>query len=356
MMHRPYKTWIELDRLALRYNIDKIRSKIGSQTKLLAVVKSNAYGHGLTLFSECADNLPGGGGVDGFCVDSVIEGRKLRGHGIKKPILVLGTSLPAALPIAQARDVTITISESNTLHFVAKKYPLAPFHLKIDTGLHRQGFYPSDLMPIIQYIKKNNLNLTGVYSHLAMADNKNFSQQQLAVFKNALGVVDSLLPNKKIIRHIAATGGTLLGKDFHYDAVRVGMGLYGCRSGFKPVLRWKAIVSELKQLNHGDYVGYDMTRHIAKQTCAAVIPIGYWHGFDRGLSNLGYVTIRGKKAPVLGRVSMDIIVVDVSRIPCKIGDTATIIGSAAVMAKQLDTSPYEIITRINPLIKKVVIN
>lgn len=345
-----YKVWLEINAKALKDNIQKIRGLISLTTKLFAVVKSNAYGHGLLTFSQLADKL----GVDGFCVDSVIEGVKLRQNKIQKPIIILGTTIIDTFSLASKNKLTITVSNWELLKQLKNHYPQLEFHLKIDTGMHRQGFYVNELGKTLQFIKKNKLKLTGFYSHLAMPSNKDFSEYQLSQFLEAEKIIINT-EFENLTKHLAATGGLLLDKKYHFDLVRIGMSLYGCREGFQPILSWYTVISEIKDLKKGDFVGYDLTEKINEVRKMAVLPIGYWHGFDRGLSQIGEVEINGKKARVLGRVSMDMIMVDITNIKSKIGDKVKVLGSAIEMANKINTTPYEIITRINPLIKKVII-
>jgi len=228
----------------------------------------------------------------------------------------------------------------------------------------------------------------GVFSHFAAADDFDYSQKQIEDFEGVIRKFDKA-GFKNALRHMAATGGLLLHRQAHFDMVRPGCGLYGYwpsdgaekffkedpsipqprASGwvaqgitdrdFRPVLSWKAIISEIKKIPKGSCIGYDLTEKVSCSKKIAVIPVGYWHGVDRGLSGKGEVLIYGKRCKILGRVSMDMIVVDVSGLPCKVFDEAVLIGkqgkeeiTAYEWAKKLGTSHYEIITRINPRIQK----
>ncbi|MBI4085009.1 MAG: alanine racemase [Candidatus Liptonbacteria bacterium] len=366
------RTWIELDSKAVKRNIETFRRLIGQNIKLWAVVKSNAYGHGLPVFPELADKF----GVDGFCVDSAVEGFRLREGGVKKPILVLGFTLPERMEEAAGKDITITISNQESFKALSRAKRKPFYHLKIDTGMHRQGFYPEDVAKMSKYMDSK---LSGVYSHFASAkDMKNpvqssYTENQFNNFKNAL----SLLEKKgfsNLTKHISASAGTIVSPEYHLDAVRVGIGLYGLwpsrrlKAAFsekirlEPVLSWKTIISEIKTAKTGGYVGYDMTEKITRPTRYALLPVGYWHGLSRLLSGRGEVLIKGKRARILGRVSMDMAVVDVSKINCKPGDIVTIIGksgrdelTATEMAELSGTSHYEFLTRLNPLMEKIVV-
>lgn len=373
-----YKTWIELDAQALRHNVAVFRKLLSPKTKLWAVVKSNAYGHGLLDFSKLANKF----GVDGFCVDSIPEAVKLRQADIKKPILVLGPTMNGDfIDEAYKNKITLTISNENALENLLRHKNIPEFHIKVDTGMHRQGFFLNELKRIINSIENWKLEirncLKGIYTHFAAAKdikNQKFTRQQFNIFQKAI-IFFEARGYKNLIKHTAATGGTLLDKRYHLDAVRVGAGLYGIYPSaelerqlgitskikdkiiLKPVLSWHSLISEIKQLKKGDYIGYDLTEKIVKPTDMAVVPIGYWHGFDRGLSKIGAVLIKGRRARVLGRVSMDLIAVDVTGINCAVGDSVAIINNeltAVQFGKKINTSAYEVLTRINPLIQKIL--
>jgi alanine racemase len=367
-----YKTWIEIKENAIAHNIQSFKKIIAPKVKLWSVVKSNAYGHGLVPFSQHADRH----GAQGFCVDSVPEALKLRKNSMKKPILVLGPTLFRELSaLAQNNDITLTVSNFDALTQLAKSRLKTKFHLKIDSGMHRQGFYPSDLPKVIRFIKNKKMGeqLIGVYTHFASAKDINYpayTDLQFANFQKALhGLEKSGFKN--LIRHAAATGGALVNPKYHLDAVRIGIGLYGLwpskelllqtkNVSLKPVLSWHALVSEIKMLKKGDYVGYDLVEKVSVPTKIAIIPIGYWHGFPRSLSGIGEILVNGKYAKVIGRVSMDLIVININGISCKPGDKVTIIGrqagselSAFDVAQKMGTIHYEFITRINPLIERI---
>lgn len=339
-----------------------------------AVVKSNAYGHGLVLFSKLADNL----GVDGFCVDSLIEGLRLRENKIKKPILVLGPTLPLLFPKAAASNIALSVSNFDALNKLAAFKNCPKFHLKIDTGMHRQGFLLNDVPKVIKIISSKPLlseKLSGIFTHFASAKDINYptyTEKQFDVFQKAIEKFKNA-GYKNLIKHCAATGGTLINKKYHLDAVRIGIGLYGGWPSreleiqiphvyFKPILSWKTIISEIKKIKAGEYIGYDLTERTVRPTKIAILPVGYWHGYSRALSGVGEVLIMGKRARVLGRVSMDILVVDTTGINCRPGDIVTLIGEdgkekvkAEELATKAGTSHYEFLTRINPLIERLLI-
>jgi len=370
-----YKVWVTISAEAVRQNIKKINSLLRPKTSLWAVVKSNAYGHGLLTFSQLVNKM----GADGFCVDSVVEGLKLRETGITKPVLVLGPTLfPELFKEAAVHDVTVTIATFEALTLLLKNKLRPKFHLKIDTGMRRQGFYLKDLPKVIKKIRTSDIVdlVTGVCTHFASAKDVNyptFTDRQFEEFQKAARFLHKH-GLKHLVQHCAATGATLINPKYHLDAVRVGTGLYGLwpsselatqlgnRLELVPALSWQSLVSEIKDAEVGDYVGYDLTERLSKKTKLAVIPIGYWHGYDRGLSGIGEVLIRGRRCRVVGRVSMDLIVVDATGTGVKVGDTAALIGrqksqevTAYEVAQKGATTHYEVVTRINPLIERVIV-
>lgn len=373
MENSGLRTWIEIDKSAAENNYKIFRKLIGKNCLLMAVVKSNAYGHGLLDFSRLLQKF----GADWFGSDSIIEALALRETGIKKNILVLGYTLPERLKEAAKNNISVTISSPAHLESVKRLRFSLPLkiHLKIDTGMHRQGFQLAELAKAVNLIKKlkNKLKVEGVYTHFAAAKNPSFpgdTLRQIKLFEEAIKILKSFGFNP--IKHAAATSGTIIFPQARYDLVRIGIGLYGIwpsketeaafkdRINLKPILAWKTIVGEIKNAAKGEQIGYDFTETFSKPTTVAILPIGYWHGFPRALSSIGKVLIKGKLARVLGRVSMDMIAIDVSGIRAKIGDEATIIGKDAKnkitaddIAGLANTSSYEILSRLNPLIKRI---
>ncbi len=369
------RTWIEIDSKAAKNNYAAFRRLLRPKTKLWSVVKSNAYGHGLVTFSKLADGL----GVDGFCVDSIVEGTRLREEGIQKPILVLGPTLHTRLTEAAANDVTVTISNFEALNALIRAKPPPFFHIKIDTGFHRQGFYLDDIRRVISKIKTQNSKLknrfSGLFTHFASAKDilyPGYTEMQFENFQRAIQMFENA-GYRKLIKHAAATGGTVMNKKYQLDAVRVGMGLYGYHGSAElelqsqkvqlaPVLRWQTIVSETKKIKKGDYIGYDMTERALQPGMMAILPVGYWHGFPRALSSVGQVLVRGKFAKVIGRVSMDLIAIDVTKIGAVPGDVVTLIGvqgaqsiGAFELGRMSGTSHYELLTRLNPLMERILV-
>ena len=377
MKNEGLRTWIEISKKALKNNYSIFRKLIGPKCQLMAVVKSNAYGHSLVDFSR----LVGDFGVDWLGVDSIVEAESLRREGIKKPVLVLGYTLLGKVEEATKNNVSLTVADLETLRNLrnfgrdGKKLKI---HLKIDTGMHRQGFFVSEIPEVIKILKsKPNIKLEGVYTHFSSAKDlasPSETLEQIEEFKKAIGLLESA-GFKNFIKHASATAGAILFPESHFDMVRIGIGLYGLwpskeiKNAFKnkiklePVLSWKTIVGQIRKIPKGSGIGYDLTEKITRNSMIAVLPIGYWHGFPRLLSSVGSVLVRGNKMRVLGRVSMDMVCINVTSVKSvKVGDDVILIGksgkfeiSADDIADLSGTTSYEIITRINPLIKRIIV-
>lgn len=363
--HTGLRTWVEIDTKAIHSNYRAFRKFIPKNVQIMGVVKSNAYGHNLTEFALELERC----GVDMLAVDSLVEALALRKEGVKKPILVLGYTLPDMFAKALHKNIHLTISSTEGLHTFLK-HPSAskiPIHLKVDTGMHRQGFLLSDIESVIKIVKGTKINISGLYTHFAEAkesEDRAFTKGQIAEFE--MWRTALLKEGFDPLVHAGATGGASYFPEAHFDMVRIGAGLCGFwqtleNLKLRPVLSWKTIISEVKIIPVGSGIGYGLTHKVEGTTRIAVCPIGYWHGYPRELSNNSEVLVRGARAKVLGRISMDMIVIDVTNIPStKIGEEVVLVGrsgkeeiTAAELASRARTSPYEILTRLNPLMKRI---
>ena len=372
--HHGLRTWIEVDRKAVAHNFAVFRGLIPRKTKLMAVVKSNAYGHGLISFSKEVARL----GADWLGVDSVTEARALRREGMKLPILVLGYTCPELFAEAAEQDISLTISSFESLTALQKAKCPTPLkvHIKVDTGMHRQGFVLSEQKALMSKVKnqKSKTIVEGLYTHFANAKNPAFpadTRAQIAEFEKWIRAFQKT--GLRPLVHTAATAGILLFPESHYDMVRIGIGLYGLwpareteaflrdKVTLKPALEWKSIVSEIKTLPKGVRVGYDYAETLARATTLAVVPVGYWHGYPRALSGIGRVLVRGKECKIIGRVSMDMLTIDITDVKrVRVGDEAVLIAknqsspaSFSGIALLTDSSWYEVATRLNPLIRRI---
>jgi len=233
--------------------------------------------------------------------------------------------------------------------------------------MHRQGFQESDILKLKEMlsVKPNNLNITGIYSHLLKASSKSISVKQNKLFQKMLKTLEF----KNVLTHLIATEAIFLYPDMKYDMTRIGLGLYGIYPSLekkkkfekifklKPVLSWYTIISEIKYVKKGETIGYKGTYTLTRDSKIGICPIGYWHGYTRRLSNLGYVLVNNKKAKILGNISMDMICIDLTDINCSVNDKVTLINediSIEKLSKLSDNYTYEFVTRLNPKIKKII--
>jgi len=367
------RTWVEIDTKAVERNFKTLKKLLSPRTEFAAVTKSNAYGHDLVEYSKLMEKL----GADMICVDSIMEAKALREAGIKKRILVLGYTLSENFKMAHGLRCALTISSYDNLrkiiHLDVGRPSGVGIHLKFDTGMSRQGFFKKDLDKIFELIEGHSVIVEGIYTHFAKAKIPNKKGDTYNQKKEFEEIIEAFRKRgHKVIAHAGATAGGIVYPETHFDMVRFGIGIYGLwpekavkqifekKFKLEPVLSWKSVVSEVKEVPKGRGVGYDLTHILKRKTKIAVVPVGYWHGYLRVLSNKSSVLIRGKRAKLLGRVSMGMIVVDVTDIKgVKPGDEVVLIGgqgkervSADELAELSGTINYEIVTRINPLSRR----
>lgn len=341
-------------------NMSVIKSKLKSGVKLCAVVKANAYGVGSKIISNIVYNH-----VDCYAVANLEEGIILRNIGIDKEILVLGCMNFAYVDQYVYNFLTPTIStvcEMSKLSREVKSSFLVEFGL--DTGMGRIGFSKKEEILTAKAIvsENKNIGLFGVFSHLATKENDiNFMYKQKGRFDELLECFDC----KNVVCHLSNTNAALNHQDFNYDMVRVGFGLYGMMEsdGLKPVISVESRVVKINNVKMGESIGYDRTFVASKDMVVAVVPLGYYDGMGRGLSNKGRVVINGRFANVVGRVCMDMFMVDVSDIECvDVGTKVVVLGGEGESKITLsdhagysDTSEYEVLARINNSRMNVVI-
>lgn len=374
--------WVEVSRKALTRNVSQFRRRVGSGRKLLAVVKANAYGHGILEVSRIAI----GAGADWLGVNSLEEGIELRRAGVRAPILVLGYVPLGRLGDAVAHGLRLTVYNKASVDGLAaacrRLKKKARVHVKVETGTNRQGVVEGELPAFARSIQRRpGLVLEGLSSHFANIEDTtdhSFPQRQLAAFERSVRGLEKAgieVP----IKHMSCTAATILFPETYFDMVRVGIGLYGLWPSketylscaldkresltLEPVLTWKARIAQVKRIAKGGAVGYGCTFRATRRTTLAVIPVGYYDGYDRGLSNTAYVLVRGQRAPLRGRVAMNFSTADVTDIPnVGIEDEVVLLGAGGrerITAEQLaalaGTISYEIVARINPLVPRIVV-
>lgn len=349
-------------------NYRYFRSKLETSTKLLVLVKANAYGHGAVQFASLMEEA----GADYLAVAYPVEGQELREAGIKSPIMVLtaGTdffneiidnNLEPGIPNLHSLKILCDILEKRGVTDF-------PIHLKLDTGMHRLGFMTEEIPELLDFLKDcRSVKVKSIYSHLAAADdpdNDAFTLGQISLFKgNADKMTESL--GYKPLYHILNSAGIERFAQYQFDMVRLGIGIYGVSAipgnHLSPVASFKCKVLQVKALNPGDgTIGYGRHGKIAPEgTVIATIPVGYADGLDRHLSRgKGYFTVNGHRVPTIGNICMDMTMLDVTGVDVKVGDTVTIFGedpTVTELAAILDTIPYEILTSVPRRIERIVL-
>lgn len=349
-------------------NYRYFRSKLRRETKLLVLVKANAYGHGAVEFALMMQNA----GADYLAVALPVEGIELRQAGISLPILVLtaGTDyfdeiidnhLEPGIPNLYTLQALVATLQSRGI----KDFPV---HIKLDTGMHRLGFMTSELEELIEYLRTHNeIKVKSIYSHLAVAEDPamdQFTLGQISMFgENAAKIDDAL--GYHLMWHIINSAGIERFPMYQYDMVRLGVGIYGISAlpevRLKPVASLKVKILQIKDLKPGDgAIGYGQHGAIAPEgTRIATIPVGYADGIDRHLG-CGHASfsLNGHRVPTIGNICMDMCMIDVTGVPAEVGDTVTIFGedpTVSELAGILDTIPYEIMTSVPRRIERVII-
>lgn len=328
--------WTEIDLGKLRRNLQLIRGDLPKHVRLMAVVKDEAYGHGALDVARVAVEE----GAWGFGLSTLEEAMILRDAGIKAPLLLLGERQETELEWCVAHDLTVCVNEPHVVRALAKiaaKFEKkVPVHLKIHTGMSRYGVRWDETQPLVEKIlAEKSLLLEGVMTHFAQSDetDKTFANLQFSRFNEVLRALDEKKISVKL-RHTCNSGGFLDLPHAHLDMVRVGILLYGvfpsqvCRkiSGIEPVMSVKARIAAIQKLKPGEVVGYGMRYTAASERKIAVLPIGYGDGFPR-VRNEGGALIRGKRAPLVGGIAMDALMVDITDIPeAQMWDEAVLMG------------------------------
>jgi alanine racemase len=356
-------TWAEVDLDALAANIGSYRRHVGKGVEIIAVVKANGYGHGAVMVSRAALAA----GASRLAVHRLEEGIELRQAGINCPILIMGYTpvANAALVVAHQLTATVTTREFAEALSTRAETPI-PIHIKVDSGMGRFGLLPGEAAEFTTGLSDlQSIKIEGIFTHFATADalDKSYMRQQLTAFKGVLAELESR--GLKIpVRHACNSAAAMNLPEAHFEAVRLGLSLYGMVPSsewsppfaLQPVLSLKSRVVRLRTLAAGSGIGYGRTYVTKEPTRVALLPVGYGDGYHRLISGRGAVLLKGKRAPILGRVSMDQIVVDVNAIPgVQIEEEATLLGgegSAAISAEEIagwaQTINYEITTSILP--------
>ena len=362
--------WMEIDLSAVRYNLRQVKQFVGPRVKVLSVVKANAYGHGLVPVAKALSEA----GTDLLGVASVLEGITLREEGVEGKILVLGQHLPEEAALVAEHGLTQAVGDWQSVvslnEAASRTDRPIDIHLKIDTGMSRYGVWWEEAAALAGRIADlRAVRMDGILTHLAMAgQNSDATQDQLGRFDQVLrGFEEKKLPTG--LRHAANSVGLIKFSGSHWDLVRTGLLVYGAsplkediRRPFelKPALSLKSRIRFLKTVPAGRGVSYGATYQTSRPTQVATVPIGYAHGYSRALSNRAHVLVRGARAQVIGKITMEDMMVDVTDVPgAAIGDEVVLIGrqgteqiSAEELARHARTIPYEILAGLSPSIPR----
>ncbi|MBN2453612.1 MAG: alanine racemase [Candidatus Omnitrophica bacterium] len=365
--HRP--TWAEIDLKAIEFNLRQVRRHIGKGINIMTVVKANAYGHGTVEVSRVLQDS----GVDYLGVATTDEAVRLRDHGITAPVLVLGSVLPAEVGIAVEKDITLTLCGDGLFDAIRKETKdgrKLKAHIKVDTGMGRVGIWHEEAMDYIKKVSsEKGIILEGIYTHFSNAGRDDFfTTYQIEAFEKLLSSVEKNWI-KIPLRHAANSIATVDLHRAHLNLVRPGLVIYGMYPKYtfpkiiklKPALELKTRIVFIKDTPPGRSISYGRTHITQKHTRIATLPIGYADGYGRKFSNKADVLIRGHRARVVGKVTMDQTMVDVGHIPlAKVGDEVVLIGKqgseeirAEKLARAADSIAYEVVCGISNRVPRI---
>lgn len=375
-----YQSHVHISRQALAHNLAQFRG-LAPGAMLAPVVKANAYGHGLVPVGRVLEQE----GADLLCVNALYEAVELREAGIGLPLYVLGWTPPEQMDVAAQLGVSLVVYDAQTIRAASAAAALhntsVGLHVKLETGNNRQGVPEAKALELARLIDSlPGVELEGLSSHYADIEDTTdhrFAKEQLARFDGAWAALceAGLRPR---LRNFSNSAATILWPETRFELVRVGISMYGmwpsketCVSAvmlhrkkpdLRPVLRWTTRIAQVKTVPSGEYIGYGRTFRATHETRLAILPVGYYDGYVRGLSNLAHVLVNGAIAPVRGRICMNIIMVDVTDVPdVSVGDTAVLLGrsgdcvvTAEELAQWSGTINYEVTTRINERIPRIL--
>jgi len=366
-----YLNKVLINSSALKYNFNSLQ-KSHPEAEICPVLKSNAYGHGLKQVAPIFDKL----GAPFLIVDSLYEAYELYKLRIKTPILIIGYTSPENFKVKRL-PFHYVVFDLHLAEVLNKYQPHCKVHIFIDTGMNREGVEVERLRKFVRDIKKlKNIRIDGLCSHFADADNPSTTESveaQIGLYKGALQILKDEGVNPKW-RHISASSGSIKVNDKTFNMIRAGIALYGIsplikkdkyyrRVKLKPALKFISTIVQIKEVTKGNGVGYNYTFKVKKNMKIAILPAGYYEGVDRRLSNTGLVKVNSKYCPIVGRVSMNMATIDVSRVgEIKVGDKVVIYSDLARdknsiynSAKLVGTIPYELITKLSESVRRELV-
>jgi alanine racemase len=369
--------WIELSGTALRHNFSAFSQLLGPE-RLAIVLKSNAYGHGLDQVFQCIKSE----NPKWICTNYLGEAERLRSLGYSGRILNVGPIFPEDIERALRSDTDIFLAKLDTLQAWSQINVRPRVHIKLDTGLSRQGFLPEQVGAILPILSQDKAKVVAICTHFANVEDvleHQYADLQLKRFADVYALFNQ--NGFKLMRHAASSASSLIFDQRNFDLCRVGISLYGFWPSqptklsyrnssqqmieLKPALSWKTRVNLIKTVAAGDFIGYGCTYRAPKPMQVALIPVGYFEGYPRIASNgQAYVLIRGNRCPLVGRISMNMLTVDISNLAkIEIGDEVVLIGeqqgdhvAAADVASWAQSIHYELVTRLHGEIPRRVID
>ena len=346
---------VNLDKLANNFNY--LKSKLNPDTKIIAVVKAYAYGHGDIAISSYLEKL----GVHALWVADFEEGTRIRKSGIKIPIIIANPGTKSTQQIIDNK-LDVVIYNSELLHLYGKLNKEIRIHIKFDTGMNRYGFDASEVNQLVANLQKYpKLKTQSICSHLAASDNStedSFTNAQFQVFEKVSSSFSKGI-NQLIDTHILNTNGVLRFPNKEYEMVRLGIGLYGVSNddNLQQISTLKSVISQVRIIKKGSKVGYDASFLAKEDMKIGVVPFGYADGLNRKLSiNNGVIIVQNIACPIIGKISMDSCMIDLKGTTAKIGDEVVIFGeknTISSIANKLSTIPYEIFSSLNRRIKRI---
>ena len=346
---------VNLDKLANNFNY--LKSKLNPDTKIIAVVKAYAYGHGDIAISSYLEKL----GVHALWVADFEEGTRIRKSGIKIPIIIANPGTKSTQQIIDNK-LDVVIYNSELLHLYGKLNKEIRIHIKFDTGMNRYGFDASEVNELVANLQKYpKLKTQSICSHLAASDNStedSFTNAQFQVFEKVSSSFSKGI-NQLIDTHILNTNGVLRFPNKEYEMVRLGIGLYGVSNddNLQQISTLKSVISQVRIIKKGSKVGYDASFLAKEDMRIGVVPFGYADGLNRKLStNNGVIIVQNIACPIIGKISMDSCMIDLKGTTAKIGDEVVIFGdknTISSIANKLSTIPYEIFSSLNRRIKRI---
>lgn len=362
-------SWLEINKANILRNLTQFRKIIGRDKLLMPVVKSNAYGHGIIEIAKLIDKSKM---ADKIAVANSDEALLLLQNNVHSPIFILSSWEKETIKKVAAKNIELAVYDYAQAKYLSGLRKNIKIHLKVDTGTSRLGVVEPDF---IKFAKKvlalPSLRVVGVFTHYANSEeDNNFTREQTKKLKK---IKKSLEKIGLRVKYYAACSAAVISSDnTHFDGLRLGISLYGYWPSLhtkiiakkrypwldlKPALTWKAKIIQIKEVPPNTFIGYGGSYLTRKETRLAIIPVGYYEGYDRGLSNCGEIYLKNKRCPVIGRVCMNLTMINISKIKkVKIGDEVEIMGnhiSPEEIAAKINSINYEVIARINPLVNRL---